>query len=363
MHRSQSHRFNLIREEAVMLHLSEHGTGYQPGRGKGKYEDTPGHAVPAIPALVPQSGRPGILLKSQLSPLVALAHDARNVLAALQLYSELVAEPGVLTPQYRRYADEIRAISQAGTRLVEQISILAAEERLTEERLPDGRFFPEPRFTRSSQLPTRLTTAKDIDELFSGSLLTNLPAAVRQMFPLLTAITGPAIHLEMECLPCPGLARLTPEDLTRILVNLVRNAADAMPQGGHVRVTVQQAGGASFLDTSFPDASSSRPRLPAALISVQDDGPGIPSALLDHIFDSGFTTRLSDTQAGPPQRGFGLAIVRGLVESAGGAVRVLSHPGSGSRFEIELPLAPAALTNVTPVSVPESHLLLEGGRQ
>jgi signal transduction histidine kinase len=329
-----------------MLSLTGQGTQHGTRQGKGKF-DYPESITGAKP-----DRATGILSKSQLSPLAALAHDARNVLAALQLFSELVSEPDVLTPKYRHYAAEVSAISRAGSQLVEQISALAHRERTPEEifirNLPAG-------------VPVRLTAAKDIDELLSGSLVTNLSVAVRQLLPLLSAVTGPGIRLELECLSCPGQVRLMPEDLTRILVNLVRNAADAMPHGGHLRITVQMAGGASFFD---PVSGCPLPP-PAAMICVQDDGLGMLPIILERIFESGFSTRQTDAQwSKAPHRGFGLAIVRGLVDAAGGNVRAVSRPGSGTRIEIELPLNHAAdLTNVTPISCPESLLLLEGGRQ
>jgi signal transduction histidine kinase len=173
------------------------------------------------------------------------------------------------------------------------------------------------------------------------------------MLPLLSAVSGPAIRIEAECLSCPGHAQISPENLTRILMNLVRNAADAMKRGGNVRITVQQAGGASFQDAAFACSVSG----PAALICVQDNGPGIAPQVIDRIFESGFSTRQTDLSwPRMPHRGFGLSIVRSLVESAGGRVCVVSLPNRGTRFEIELPL-----TNVTAVSPAEPRLLVEGG--
>ena len=107
------------------------------------------------------------------------------------------------------------------------------------------------------------------------------------MRPLLAAIAGPRIELEIEALPCAGRSGLSSEDLTRVLLNLVRNASEAMPEGGKLRITAQYGDGLSFVDVGqVPDAS---PR--SVVITVEDSGPGIPEELRERVFTAGFTTR------------------------------------------------------------------------
>jgi signal transduction histidine kinase len=154
------------------------------------------------------------------------------------------------------------------------------------------------------------------------------------MRPLLAAIAGPRIELEIESLPCGGPTRLSKEDLIRVLLNLVRNASEAMPEGGKLRITAQYGDGLSFLDPGqVPDA------LPCSVvIAVQDNGPGIPESAREQIFSAGFTTRETDRSwPGVRHRGLGLTIVRDLIEAAGGRVRV-SSSSHGARFELELPI-------------------------
>ncbi len=122
--------------------------------------------------------------------------------------------------------------------------------------------------------------------------------------------------------------RLTGEDLTRILVNLVKNAAEAMPAGGR----------------SSSACASSRPEAGAAewlALTVEDNGPGIPRKALEKIFDSGYTTRTRPMGcSGWPaaHRGLGLSITRSIVEAAGGRIHAANRAQAGARFEIELPV-------------------------
>jgi signal transduction histidine kinase len=187
--------------------------------------------------------------------------------------------------------------------------------------------------------------------------VTDLAASVGKMGNLLSAIAGPVTEVQLACLPCGGPLRLTEESLSRILVNLVRNAADAMPTGGRVRITTQRGGGESFLWTL--DCASTEQGSEylwddalhtggngsgTVLLTVEDTGPGIPKESLERIFDSGFTTRQQATSwPEGKHHGLGLSIVRELVEAAGGTVHAGTSPLHGARFEIELPL-----TNVTP---------------
>ncbi len=241
--------------------------------------------------------------------LASLAHDARNMFTALSLYCDLLAEPGVLSSQAFHYAAELKIVSQAGAHLVGRLSAIS-----------EGK--------------------PNLPAVFS-SPIEDLGLEVMRNEAMLAALAGSSIHLEAESLPCAGKPRLSSEDLTRILIHLTCNAIEAMPGGGRIRLTVQGAGGASFL--------SSTPESQRVLLCIQDDGPGVPAELLSKIFEPGFTTKdAGDTRARPQavglsqaayaRRGYGLSTIRSLVESASGAVTAISRPGRGLRIEIELPV-------------------------
>ena len=112
-------------------------------------------------------------------------------------------------------------------------------------------------------------------------------------------------------------------------MNLGLNARDAMPNGGRLSVATANV----WLD----DGSTDDPGLPAGpyvALTVEDSGTGIDAAVLPHIFEPFVTTKPHGLGTG-----LGLATAYGIVEQTGGAIRVSSTPGQGSRFSIYLPRA------------------------
>ena len=118
---------------------------------------------------------------------------------------------------------------------------------------------------------------------------------------------------------------IDPGKLRQVLVNLIQNAAEAMPEtGGHVTVRA----------TAFPAAGS-------VVVAVEDDGPGIGADHLARLFEPFFTTKFSGT-------GLGLAISKSIVEQHGGRIEVSSEPGRGTTFLLVLPEERAVTSKVTP---------------
>jgi signal transduction histidine kinase len=148
---------------------------------------------------------------------------------------------------------------------------------------------------------------------------------------LLAALAGPGIAVTVNTTGGARPVRLTAEDLTRLLVNLVKNASEAMPSGGGIEIALGERAG--------PGAEAG-----GTVLTIDDTGPGIAPDRLEAIFNSGFTTHRhgAGRNGGWPvmHRGLGLAISRSLVESAGGAITAAnrSHGAGGARFTIELPI-------------------------
>lgn len=103
--------------------------------------------------------------------------------------------------------------------------------------------------------------------------------------------------------------------ISQVLLGLLGNAAEAMPEGGTIELDARQVDG-------------------AVQLRVADRGPGVPAALRDRIFDPFFTTRARGT-------GLGLAIARQIVEAHGGRIEVTDADGGGACFVVTLPSVPA----------------------
>ena len=101
--------------------------------------------------------------------------------------------------------------------------------------------------------------------------------------------------------------------LRQACVNVIMNACEALPRGGHLFVSTRLVEGGSFVEVAF-----------------QDDGPGIPADKLPRIFDPFFTTKEKGT-------GLGLSVVYGIVERHGGTIDIQSEKGKGTRVAIRIP--------------------------
>jgi len=261
-------------------------------------------------------------LRGESESLTEVAHDARNMVTALGLYCDLLEEPGVLNPAFHHYGNELRLVATASRRLVEKLVVLDFRQGPAADLGGAARTGAEP-IGAGRQDRTRrfdLMPAEPIDNL-AGEVLANRN--------LLAALAGPSITLTVDAEGGSLPVRLTGEDLTRILVNLIKNAAEAMPEGGRIQLGLRERLG--------PDGA-----VEALSLTVEDNGPGIPRKALDKIFDSGYSTRAGNDfrHDGWPasHRGLGLSITRSIVEAAGGGIHAANRAPAGARFEIELPV-------------------------
>ena len=130
-----------------------------------------------------------------------------------------------------------------------------------------------------------------------------------------------SIELQLELGTRLPRVQTDAEQLKQVLINLFRNAVQAMPGGGRISVT-----------TSIPDEGLRLHRPPEAVeVRVRDTGPGIPEEHRENIFVPFFTTKEKGT-------GLGLAICQRLIRHHGGSISILPRPpGEGAEFVIRLP--------------------------
>jgi len=158
--------------------------------------------------------------------------------------------------------------------------------------------------------------------------------SVAAMEPLLRQLRGGRHVLALE-VPRPGpRVRVDLAQLDQVLVNLVVNAREAMTAGGAIRVALEEAA----LATEEVAQGSVIPPGRWAVLSVADEGPGIPPEILPRIFEPFFTTRREEGGTG-----LGLSTVLGILRQSGGHVSVAAEAGKGTVFRLWFPVAEAAM--------------------
>jgi len=133
--------------------------------------------------------------------------------------------------------------------------------------------------------------------------------------------------------------------LHQVLMNLCVNARDAMPNGGSLIISAENL----FIDENYARMNLEAKVGPYIVISVSDNGVGIPGEILDRIFEPFFTTK--DVGQGT---GLGLSTVLGIIKSHGGFVNVYSELGNGTSFKVYLPAVEGMETLTVEDSIPQT---------
>ena len=210
-----------------------------------------------------------------------VAHELRNPLAAIVLHVDLL-EDELRQPSPGSASEIAQALMEIKTHLARVDDIL--QDYLSLVRVG----------------------ALQLAPVDLGRLVTQFAHEMRP------ALAAHGITLQLEALDQLGMVMLHPHTFRRVLVNLVHNAIDAMPQGGTLTLQGQRRAATVALD-------------------VRDTGSGIPPEHLTQIFEPLHTTK-------PAGTGLGLYIVQEVVAAHGGHVAVQSIVGQGSTFTITLPL-------------------------
>ena len=153
------------------------------------------------------------------------------------------------------------------------------------------------------------------------------------MDTMLRRLMGPEIEFEVVRSPEPAKVRADPAQIEQVVLNLVVNARDAMPEGGRLTVKVEEIDVDERSDV-IDDVEGRAGRY--ARLSVSDTGTGIDEKTRA-LFEPFFTTKEADKGTG-----LGLSIVYGIVKQSGGHISVVSELGHGAAFLIYLPSAATA---------------------
>ena len=245
-----------------------------------------------------------------------VAHDFNNLLTAIVGFTDLIVER--LEPRDPT-ADDVREIRKAADRataLTRQLLAFSRKQFLT---------------------PTVL----DVNETVSG-LIHMLPRVIGE-------------HIQTTTRLAPHLPRVWADSsqMDQVLVNLVLNARDAMPAGGHLTIET------SFLDMDEEQLSAERLTLQPGryvLLVVTDTGMGMDDATRARAFEPFFTTKPKGKGTG-----LGLATVYGIVDQSGGGIALDTAPGRGTAVRIFLPVTSATKGSDDKSNAPTS--IIGGGAE
>jgi signal transduction histidine kinase len=218
-----------------------------------------------------------------------IAHDFNNLLTVIHGYSQLALS--ALQPN-DALREHIEQIVKAGARASTLTSRLLA-------------------FSRRQVLQLQVLNLNDV---------------VTDIGHMLTRIIGEDVDLVVQLLPSLWPIQADPAQLEHVIVNLVVNARDAMPQGGTLTIET-----ANVVENQSYETEGAK-RGPYVTLTIRDTGIGMSADVQAHLFEPFFTTK----EVGKGT-GLGLALVYGVVQQSGGHIRVESMPGQGSTFRIYFP--------------------------
>jgi signal transduction histidine kinase/DNA-binding response OmpR family regulator len=226
-----------------------------------------------------------------------VAHDFNNLLASILGQVELL-HPDELPPSTREAISTIRQSALDGARIVRNLQGLA-----------------KPR----ADTPA---TSADLNETAQAAL-----DMARPRFSAAALHGHGAIEVTLDLADPASLSRVAidPAELREVLLNLLFNAADAMPEGGRIEIATRRGRD-----------------LRAAELIVSDTGHGMPESVRARIFEPFFSTK------GPKGSGLGLAVAYSIVKRSGGGISVDSVPDHGTTFTITLPFVPIGATTTPP---------------
>jgi PAS domain S-box-containing protein len=220
-----------------------------------------------------------------------VAHDFNNLLTTVGAFVELAQEELPPKALVREYLDGVLAATARGASLTQQLLAFARKKIVQPQEA-------------------------------------NLNAILGRMAQMIGRLVGEHIEVALELSPQLGSVKVDVGSMEQVIVNLIVNARDAMPNGGKLTLKTQDIALDAREAGSHPDLA---PGTYVALI-VTDTGTGMGSDVLARLFEPFFTTKAPGAGTG-----LGLAMCHGIVTQAGGTISVHSELGAGSRFCVCLP--------------------------
>ncbi len=220
-----------------------------------------------------------------------VAHDFNNLLTAILGYGSLLSSRLAPGAPGREELDEMLRASERATALTQQLLAFSRKQVL------------EP-------------VVLDVNEL------------VRNLEKMLRRLIGEDLELATKLDALAGRVRADHGQLEQVIMNLVLNARDAMPNGG--RLTIETAN--ADLDESYAQRHITVRPGRYVMVAVSDTGTGMDAETQAHIFEPFFTTKEKGKGTG-----LGLSTVYGIVKQSGGNIWVYSEPGKGTTFKVYLP--------------------------
>jgi two-component system, cell cycle sensor histidine kinase and response regulator CckA len=228
-----------------------------------------------------------------------VAHDFNNLLMAISSYAELLQTKIAETDRSRKYLEEIVRVVDRGAALTQ--GLLA--------------------FSRKQVLSPRVL---------------DLNTLIKDQLEMLQRLVPESIELKFTAGNDLGRVKADANQVEQVVMNLVINARDAMPDGGHILIDTEN----SELDARAERHNSSANNK-YVMISVSDNGCGMDATTKAQIFEPFFTTKGQGKGTG-----LGLAIVADIVKQAGGQIFVQSEVGLGTTFKVYFPRVDASVLEV-----------------
>ena len=230
-----------------------------------------------------------------------VAHDFNNILGIISGHAELL-ESSASTQAERERAEKI-------------ISATEKAASLTRQLLAFGR-----------------------KQVMSLKLL-DLATVLEGLSSMVDCLMGAEVQITIRAAKNVGLVRADQSQMEQVIMNLMANAREAMPEGGTLTITIDRY-----------QSSIDHPQLPPgdyARLSISDTGAGMSQEVQSRIFEPFFTTKKTGS-------GLGLSTVYGIVKQSGGYITVESEAQRGSTFSVYLPLVRGSDSEFHPVGIPQN---------